>query len=109
MKRKRALNSTITFKSDKMKTTKKLTNSGTSLVINVTMEARIMGLNRGDYMEIDIKPAVIKTCNNCGNCRGWHDEGYGYGEYICSLDETPGGCPEEINGVCPGWIPVKDP
>lgn len=40
-----------------MKTTKKLTNSGTSLVINVTMEARIMGLNRGDYVEIDIKPA----------------------------------------------------
>ena len=35
-----------------MKTTKKLTNSGSSLVINVTMEARIMGLNRGDYVEI---------------------------------------------------------
>ena len=93
-----------------MKTTKKLTNSGTSLVINITMEARIMGLNRGDYVEIDIKPANIRTCNNCANCRGWHDEGYGYGEYICALDETPAGCPEAVGDMCPGWAPInKDP
>lgn len=48
------------------------------------------------------------SCDDCGNCEGFHDEGYGSGEYICKLDGTPEGCPEcEGNGPCPGWVPIE--
>lgn len=47
------------------------------------------------------------SCNDCKNCGGFHDEGYGSGEYICKLDDTPEGCPEAVgNGPCPGWVPT---
>ena len=89
---------------NEIKTTKIIGQCGTSLTINVTKESRALNLDRGDYVEITIKPAMIKTCNNCGNCGGWYDEGYGYGEYICNLNPAP----EEINGECPGWTPRKN-
>ena len=88
-------------------TTKKIILCGTSLTVNVTKEAQAIGASRGDYVEVTIRnpqenAPIVKTCNNCGNCRGWIDEGYGLGEYDCKLGDK---CPEEINGVCPGWIP----
>lgn len=47
------------------------------------------------------------SCEDCGNCGGFHDEGYGSGEYICKLDSTPEGCPEcQGNGPCPGWVEI---
>lgn len=49
-----------------------------------------------------------RHCGNCGNCRGWDDQGWGVGEYICALDDTPEGCPEiDENDECPGWIPME--
>ncbi len=50
------------------------------------------------------------SCEDCKNCMGFHDEGYGTGEYICKLDDSPGGCPEcEGNGPCPGWVSIETP
>lgn len=44
------------------------------------------------------------SCGDCANCLGFDDDGYGSGEYICKLDDTPEGCPECVgNGPCPGW------
>lgn len=41
----------------KAKATKKLTQSGDSLVINVTKEVKPLGLQRGDYVNVTIEPA----------------------------------------------------
>lgn len=38
-----------------IKATKKLTQSGDSLVINVTKEAQALDLKRGDYVEVSVK------------------------------------------------------
>lgn len=38
-----------------IKATKKLTQSGGSLVINVTKEAQALDLKRGDYVEVSVK------------------------------------------------------
>lgn len=80
--------------------TKRLTQSGGSLVINVTKEAQAMGLSRGDYIEILVKPAQIRNCDNCGHCKGWIDEGYGMGEYDCDLGDD---CPDAVGDECPAW------
>lgn len=40
---------------DQITTTKKLTQSGGSLVINVTKEAQALDLKRGDYVEVSVK------------------------------------------------------
>lgn len=53
-------------------------------------------------------PDRIGNCRYCGHQRGWDDQGFGVGEWICALDDTPEGCPEcEGNGPCPGWIPQE--
>ena len=41
----------------KTRATKKLTQSGDSLVINVTKEVKPLGLQRGDYVNVTIEPA----------------------------------------------------
>lgn len=41
-----------------------------------------------------------KDCTNCAYCDGWHDEGNGIGEYICTLEPEPE-C-DEYN-ECEGW------
>lgn len=49
-----------------------------------------------------------RSCRYCGHQRGWDDQGFGVGEWICALDDTPEGCPEcDDNGDCPGWIPQE--
>ena len=40
----------------KITATKKLTQSGDSLVINVTKEVKPLGLKRGDYVTVHIEP-----------------------------------------------------
>ena len=40
---------------NEIKATKKLTQSGGSLVINVTKEARALGAQRGEYVEVSLK------------------------------------------------------
>lgn len=45
---------------DKITTTKKLTQSGGSLVINVTKEAQAIGAVRGDLLEVSIKREPIR-------------------------------------------------
>lgn len=40
---------------EEVKATKKLTQSGGSLVINVTKEAQALGLFRGDLVDITVK------------------------------------------------------
>ena len=45
---------------NEIKATKKLTQSGGSLVINVTKEARALGAQRGDYVEVSLKREIIK-------------------------------------------------
>ncbi len=40
---------------DKITATKKLTQSGDSLVINVTKEVKPLGLKRGDYVTVHIE------------------------------------------------------
>lgn len=37
------------------------------------------------------------SCHNCANCQGFHDEGYGIGEYICDIED------------CEDQGPDKDP
>lgn len=85
---------------------KKLDYCGNSLVIRITKEAEVLDAKRGDYLQLTVSKVQDeepKTCNNCGNCRGWIDEGYGLGEYDCKLGDD---CPEEDDkGDCPGWIP----
>lgn len=44
-----------------------------------------------------------KTCGTCGNCVGWHDEGYGLGEYICGLPDSAVEYDQEKD-QCTGWI-----
>lgn len=41
---------------DPITTTKKLTQCGNSLVINVTLEVKPLGLKRGDYVTVTIEP-----------------------------------------------------
>ena len=38
-----------------VKATKKITASGDSLVVNVTKEVKMMGLERGDFVVIDLE------------------------------------------------------
>lgn len=40
---------------NEIKATKKLTQSGDSLVINVTKEVQALDLKRGDYVEVSVK------------------------------------------------------
>ena len=40
---------------DQLTTIKKLTQSGGSLVINVTKEAQALGAQRGEYVEVSLK------------------------------------------------------
>ena len=82
--------------------TKEVKECGTSLVFFVTKECAALGITRGDMVRITIEP--VRSCHNCGNCQGWIDEGYGMGEYDCKLGDD---CPEEQDGQCPGWIPIK--
>lgn len=41
----------------KVTATKKLTQSGDSLVINVTKEVKPLGLKRGDYVKVELEKA----------------------------------------------------
>lgn len=45
---------------NEIKATKKLTQSGGSLVINVTKEAQALDLERGDYVEVSLKSNTVK-------------------------------------------------
>lgn len=87
---------------------KRLDYCGNSLVIRITKEAEVLGAQRGDYLQLKISKVEEeepKTCNNCGNCRGWIDEGYGLGEYDCKIRADLW---EDDKGNCPRWIPKKN-
>ena len=48
-----------------------------------------------------------KTCDTCGNCVGWHDEGCGLGEYICCLPDSETEYDQEKD-QCTGWISEEE-
>lgn len=45
----------------------------------------------------DYDARMAHSCHNCANCQGFHDEGYGIGEYICDIED------------CEDQGPDKDP